>query len=64
MNETLKEVGVFVDPLDENDIAAKLRLLMDGRSYLDRRKRLSEFRGERSWETVCGEWLDLIRPLV
>ena len=62
--ETLKEVGVFVDPLDENDIAAKLRLLMDGRSYLDRRKRLSEFRGERSWETVCGEWLDLIRPLV
>lgn len=62
--EIFKDIGVFVDPLDEDDIAAKLRMLMDPRSYRASCERLAKFSGARPWETVVGEWLDLVRASV
>ncbi|MDP3727239.1 MAG: glycosyltransferase family 4 protein, partial [bacterium] len=59
--ETLKGAGVFVDPLNENDIAGKLHILMDGEAYTAERERLLKFNGARSWEAVAGEWLNLIQ---
>lgn len=62
-HEALKDVGVFVDPLDERDIAEKLRLLMDETSHATQRQRLAEFRAVRSWEDVTHDWLGMIRDL-
>ncbi|MBI4132367.1 MAG: glycosyltransferase family 4 protein [Candidatus Sungbacteria bacterium] len=59
--EALKDIGIFVDPLDEADIAAKLRILMDSPSYAAYCERLREFRGGRSWDDVAGDWLKVIR---
>lgn len=62
--ETLKEVGVFVDPLDEHDIEVKLRILLDPRSRAVYQERLAKFDGGRSWGAVANDWLELIRASV
>lgn len=59
--EALKDVGLFVDPLDEEDLAAKLRTLTDPQSYAACRARLAKFREMRTWENVADDWLNAIR---
>ena len=58
--ETLKDVGLFADPLDENDIKYKLRILASQGEYAIYRKRLAAFNQNRSWDDVSNDWLDLI----
>ncbi len=58
--ETLKDVGLFVDPMDEDDSAAKLQMLLDPVAYASYRERLAKFSRVHSWEHICDEWLDII----
>ncbi len=58
--ETLQDTGLFVDPLDERDIAAKIHTLIDPNTYAACRARLAKFGGARSWETVADDWLKLM----
>lgn len=59
--ETAKDVGVFVDPRDEEDIKDKLRLLLDPKFYAEYQLRLQNFGRVHSWTEVAREWLKLIR---
>ncbi len=54
--ETLKDTGLFVDPRDGEDIAAKLRLLLDPNAYAAYRERIAKFSGEGAWSSVAAEW--------
>lgn len=58
--EVLKSVGLFVDPLDENDIEAGIKNLLNAVSYAEYRKRLASFAPSRSWRDVADDWLKLI----
>ena len=59
--EALKDTGLFVDPLDEEDLVAKLSALMDPQSFAACRDRLAKFSAGHSWENVADDWLNLIR---
>lgn len=63
-HEALKDIGLFVRPLDEQDIAVALRQLCDPAVYGTLVKRLAGFRGARSWEAVASDWLKLIAEYV
>ena len=62
--ETLKDIGLFVNPLDEDDISDKIRILADPAGYEAYQKRLKGFSLHRSWEAVAEEWLNLIRSIL
>lgn len=59
--ELLKGVGLFANPLDEADITAKLKLLLDPNEYAAYRERLRGFRQTRSWDEAGEDWLAVIR---
>ena len=60
-HEVLKDVGLFVDPKDESDIAAKLRELLNPSFYAAYRERILRFNRSRSWDDVFQDWLKIIR---
>ena len=59
--ETLKDIGVFVNPLDETDMRDKLRLFLDDRAIAAYRKRLAAFQRVHSWDDITLEWISVIR---
>ena len=59
--ETLKDVGLFVNPLDEADIQQNLRRLMDPGVSKEYQKRLAAFTQVRAWEEIANEWIQLVR---
>lgn len=61
--DKLKDVGVFVDPLDIGDIKEKILYLSQESVYKDYKKRLREFDYSHSWREIADEFLDIMREL-
>ena len=61
--ETLKDIGLFVDPRDGKDIAAKLRLLIDPHEYGAYRERIAKFSDVAVGAGVAAEWSALVREV-
>ena len=59
--DTLKDIGIFADPRDGADIAAKLQELLDPGFYAVYRERVSRFDRIRLWDDVARDWLKIIR---
>lgn len=58
--ETLKDIGLFVDPLDDRDIRGKIRGLFDPQAYAAYRRRLAGFSVRTSWPEITRRWSELI----
>ncbi len=61
--ETLKDIGLFVDPRDPENIAAKLRLLLDPHAYAAYRERIAKFSGVKAGAGVAAEWSALVEEV-
>ncbi len=61
--EKLKEIGLFVDPLDKEDIKNKILFLTDGKNYLEYKNRISNFKFGHSWKEIASEFLDIYKKL-
>lgn len=57
--ERLKDIGVWVDPEDANDIAAKVEWLADERNYAEQRKKIAAFSFTHSYDEITKEILDI-----
>lgn len=58
--ESLKDIGLFVDPLDDGDIKEKMGKLLNPAAYEEYRERLRQFAKTRTWDEIADEWLRLI----
>ncbi len=57
--EKLKDVGVFVDPLDEQDIADKIQWLAQKENYKRLCRQIADFKFTHTWQEIAGEFLHL-----
>ncbi len=57
--ERLKDVGIFVDPLDEEAITRAILLLADDAHYAEYKKRATDFHFTHSWAEIADEILTI-----
>lgn len=62
--EKLKDVALFVDPENENDIAAKLLFLSDPKIYEEQKRKIEAFTFTHTWEEMAGEYISIYNKLV
>ena len=62
--EKLKDIGVWVDPEDVSDIAAKIEWLCDERNYDAQVKKVRRFTFAHSYEEIAKEILDIHHRVV
>lgn len=55
----LKDVGMFVDPLDEQDIAEKIVALADPHVYAEQKKKVADVSFRHSWADITHEFLEV-----
>jgi glycosyltransferase involved in cell wall biosynthesis len=60
--EYLKDTGLLVDPLDEEDIRKKLETMISERKIYE--KKVFAFSVHRGWEHTAAEWIRLFRGIV
>ncbi|MEN9647354.1 MAG: hypothetical protein RLY57_158 [Candidatus Parcubacteria bacterium] len=52
---TLKDIGVWVDPLNKEDIKEKVLWLLNEENYQNQCIRVASFRETHSWDQIAGE---------
>ena len=58
-SDKLKELGVFIDPLDKEDIKNKILFLSDDNVYKSYKEKNADFRFKHSWEEIADEFLSV-----
>jgi len=53
--EKLKDVGLFVDPENVDDIQEKILFLADQSNYLAQKAKIEKFNFTHSWKEICSE---------
>lgn len=57
--EKMKDIGIFIDPLSEDDIREKILFLADDENYRKYKKKIEEFTFVHSWEEIAHEFLTI-----
>lgn len=55
--ERVKDIAIFVDPLDENDIAEKVCWLSDQSNYAEQKNKLKSFDFTHTWQDIASEYI-------
>ncbi len=53
----IKDIGLFVDPKDPQDIKEKILFLADEKNREGYRRKLELFQFTHTWEEICGEFI-------
>jgi len=61
--DMLKNIGIFINPFDKNDIKKKILFLADNGNYQDYKKRIQSFVFNHSWRQIAGEFLEIYKKL-
>ncbi len=61
--EYVASAAVLVDPLSEDDLATKLKFLMDEKNRESQRKKVGDFSISRSWREAAGDWIKTFQEL-
>jgi len=59
----LKDIGIFIDPLDGEDIKKKVLFLADDNNYKEYKERVANFNFTHSWKQIAGEFLEIYKKL-
>lgn len=59
--EKIKDKGLFIDPLDKEDITKKILMLADKKIYDDYSKRIEDFHYVRTWKEVADDFLNIMQ---
>ena len=62
--DRLKEVGIFVDPENTEDIKQKILFLADKNNYEVQKKKIESFNFTHSWEEICQEILAIAHKTI
>lgn len=57
--EKIKDIGIFVNPLDAQDIKTKILWLANPVNYEEQKKRVAGFNFTHSWQEIAREFLTL-----
>lgn len=55
----LKDIGIFIDPFDEEDIKEKILFLSENGNYKEYQKKVSGFNFTHSWREIADEFLKI-----
>ena len=61
--EMFKSIGVFVDPLDGEEIKNKILFLADDRNYFEYKNKVMDFSYRHSWSEIAGEFMNIYKNL-
>ncbi len=62
--EFVKDIGIVVDPTNDEDIRRALTTLMDDDTRRIYEKKLGEWRFRRSWREAAEEWVSLCKKVI
>jgi len=60
----IKDIGIFVDPLDEKDIEGAVIKLLDKEEYEKWRQKVRNFNFVHTWEEMVREYVELYKLIV
>lgn len=61
--ERIKDIAVFIDPQDPEDIAKKIIWLCDKSNYEIQKKKVEEFNFIHTWQDIAQEYLQVVNNL-
>jgi len=61
--ERLKDIAIFVDPQDTNDITEKVLWLSDPVNYQSQKKKIESFTFLHTWEDIGREYIDVYNKI-
>jgi glycosyltransferase involved in cell wall biosynthesis len=61
--ETLKSIGLFINPLDGEDIKNKILFLADDKNYLEYKNKIINFNYKHTWADIAGEFINIYKNL-
>lgn len=61
--EKLKNVGIFVNPKDKDDIKNKILFLAEEGNYQELKHKIENFTFAHSWDDIGGEFVDIYKSL-
>lgn len=61
--EKLKDIGVFIDPFDKDDIKNKMLFLSEDKNYNEYKKRVANFNFTHSWQEIADEFLSVWKKI-
>lgn len=61
--EMFESIGVFMDPLDEEDIKKKILFLADDKNFLEYKNRVMNFSYRHTWSEIAGEFMNIYKNL-
>ena len=62
-DDKLKDIGLFVDPENIDDIADKILYLADEKNYVQCRKKIENFNFIHTWTQIADEFLVVCRNI-
>jgi len=63
LRDKLKNIGIFIDPTDKEDIKNKILLLCDDRIYKEYKEKIKNFNFSHSWEEIAKEFIQIYEKL-
>ncbi|MBU2109664.1 glycosyltransferase family 4 protein [Patescibacteria group bacterium] len=61
--EKLKNTGIFINPMDKEDIKAKVLFLDKEKNYYEYKNRIANFNFTHSWQEIADEFLEVYKKL-
>jgi len=61
--DRIKDIGIFVNPLDEKDIEDAVIKLLDKEEYEKWRQKVRNFNFVHTWEEIAGEYIELDKSI-
>ena len=63
LTDKLGELGIFIDPMDKNNIKEAVLSLMNGNNYNKYKEKISAFNFIHSWAEIATEFLAIRKSL-
>ena len=57
--ESLKDIGLFADPLSVGDIKSKIEFLLENHNYMERKKKIESFNFTHTYKEIAREIIEL-----
>lgn len=61
--DKLKDIGIFIDPLDVKDIEDKILFLAEDKNYMQYKNKVTNFKFTHSWKEIVEEFLEIYKKL-
>jgi glycosyltransferase involved in cell wall biosynthesis len=61
--ERIKDIAIFVDPENPDDIQEKILWLLDAQNHAEQKKKIESFTFTHTWEDMAREYVDLFNSL-